>query len=45
MILATGTLKPNPVHVQPGGLASVKEGLQYMQEGKVIRLSPVDVRG
>jgi NADPH:quinone reductase-like Zn-dependent oxidoreductase len=34
-ILATGKIKPNPVHVQPGGLAGVKEGLQYMQEGKV----------
>ena len=35
-ILATGKIKPNPIHVQPGGLAAVKEGLQYMQEGKVI---------
>ncbi|KAF8261439.1 dehydrogenase [Lactarius quietus] len=34
-ILATGKIKPNPVHVQPRGLAGVKEGLQYMQEGKV----------
>ncbi|KAH9052670.1 dehydrogenase [Lactarius vividus] len=34
-ILATGKIKPNPVHIQSGGLASVKEGLQYMQEGKV----------
>ena len=35
-MLATGKIKPNPVLVQPGGLAGVKEGLQYMQEGKVI---------
>ena len=35
-MLATGKIKPNPVLVQPGGLASVKGGLQYMQEGKVI---------
>ena len=34
--LATGKIKPNPVDIQPSGLASVKEGLQYMQEGKVI---------
>ncbi|KAF8261438.1 dehydrogenase [Lactarius quietus] len=34
-MLATGKIKPNPVHVQPSGLAGVKEGLQYMQEGKV----------
>jgi len=34
-ILATGKIKPNPVRVQPRGLAGVKEGLQYMQEGKV----------
>lgn len=34
-MLATGKIKPNPVHVLPGGLAGVKDGLQYMQEGKV----------
>jgi len=34
-ILATGKIKPNPVHIQPSGLAGVKGGLQYMQEGKV----------
>ncbi|KAI9433179.1 dehydrogenase [Lactarius indigo] len=33
--LATGKIKPNPVHIQPGGLVGVKGGLQYMQEGKV----------
>jgi NADPH:quinone reductase-like Zn-dependent oxidoreductase len=33
--LATGKIKPNPVDIQPSGLASVKTGLQYMQEGKV----------
>ena len=35
-MLATGNIKPNPVQVLPSGLVSVKEGLQYMQEGKVI---------
>jgi len=34
-ILATGKIKPNRVHLQPGGLAGVKEGFQYMQEGRV----------
>jgi len=34
-ILATDKISPNPVHLQPGGLASVKEGLQHMKEGKV----------
>ena len=37
-ILATGKIKPIPVAVQPNGLAGVKDGLQYMQDGKV---SPV----
>ena len=35
-ILATGKIKPNPVHIYPNGLASVKGGLQDMEEGKVI---------
>jgi len=34
-IFATGKIKPNPVLMQPSGLAGVKDGLQYMQEGKV----------
>ena len=37
-ILATGKIKPNQVHLQPGGLAGVKEGLRYMQEGRVTEL-------
>ncbi len=35
-MLATGKIKPNPVDIQLSGLVSVKGGLQYMQEGKVI---------
>jgi len=34
-IFATGKIKPNPVFIQPNGIAGVKDGLQYMQEGKV----------
>jgi len=34
-ILATGKVKPIPVFIQPNGLAGVKDGLQYMQDGKV----------
>jgi len=34
-ILATGKIKPNPILIQPNGIAGVKDGLQYMQEGKV----------
>jgi len=34
-IFATGKIKPNPVLMQPSGIAGVKDGLQYMQEGKV----------
>ncbi|KAF8491583.1 dehydrogenase [Russula emetica] len=34
-ILATGKVKPVPVLIQPNGLAGVKDGLQYMQDGKV----------
>jgi len=34
-ILATGNIKPVPVFIQPNGLAGVKDGLQYMQDGKV----------
>lgn len=33
--LATGKVKPVPVFIQPKGLAGVKDGLQYMQDGKV----------
>jgi len=34
-ILATGKVKSVPVFIQPNGLAGVKDGLQYMQDGKV----------
>jgi len=34
-IFATGKIKPNPILILPKGIASVKDGLQYMQEGKV----------
>jgi len=34
-ILATGQVKTNPVLIQPNGIAGVKDGLQYMQDGKV----------
>ncbi|KAI9439436.1 dehydrogenase [Russula earlei] len=34
-ILSTGNIKPNPVLIQPNGIAGVKDGLQYMVEGKV----------
>jgi NADPH:quinone reductase-like Zn-dependent oxidoreductase len=34
-ILDTGKIKPIPVFIQPNGIAGVKDGLQYMQDGKV----------
>jgi len=34
-IFATGKIKPNPILLLPNGIASVKVGLQYMQEGKI----------
>lgn len=34
-ILATGNVKPIPVFMQPNGIAGMKDGLQYMQDGKV----------
>ncbi|KAI0255989.1 dehydrogenase [Lactifluus subvellereus] len=34
-LLVKANLRPNPVLIQPRGLASVAEGLQYMSEGKV----------
>jgi hypothetical protein len=40
-ILATGKIKPVPFLIQPNGLAGVKDGLQYMQDGKV---SPTHVQ-
>jgi hypothetical protein len=35
-LLAAGKVRPNPVLVQPNGIAGVKEGLEYMVAGKVI---------
>ncbi|KAG8699923.1 hypothetical protein FRC08_005031 [Ceratobasidium sp. 394] len=34
-LVNSGTVKPNPVKLWPGGLEAVNEGLQYMREGKV----------
>ncbi|KAI0264909.1 chaperonin 10-like protein [Gloeopeniophorella convolvens] len=34
-ILATGKIKPNPILVWPNGIADAKEGLRFMQDGKV----------
>lgn len=34
-LLARGELRPGPVKLFPYGLASVKEGLQYMHKGQV----------
>ncbi|KAI0247524.1 zinc-binding oxidoreductase ToxD [Lactifluus subvellereus] len=34
-IFATDKIKPNPILLLPNGIASVKDGLQYMQEGKI----------
>ncbi|KAH9952933.1 hypothetical protein BC827DRAFT_1273990 [Russula dissimulans] len=34
-LLAAGKVRPNPVLVQPNGIAGVKEGLEYMAAGKV----------
>lgn len=46
-ILATGNVKPVPVFIQPNGIARVKDGLQYMQNGKVslvvVYVSPIDI--
>jgi hypothetical protein len=34
-IVQAGGIKPNPIKLWEGGLESVKDGLQYMKEGKV----------
>lgn len=34
-LLAAEKLKPIPIKLMPNGLASVKEGFEYMQSGKV----------
>lgn len=33
-LVRTGAIKPNPVKLWPGGLETVKDGLQYLREGK-----------
>lgn len=33
-LLAAGKLKPGPIKMMPNGLASVKDGFEYMQSGK-----------
>jgi hypothetical protein len=38
-VLATGTFVPLPVKIMPKGLESVSDGLKYMMEGKVRRMS------
>jgi hypothetical protein len=35
-----GKVKPIPVFIQPNGIASVKDSLQYMKDGKA---SPTDI--
>lgn len=34
-LVKNGTIKPNPVKKWEGGLEAIKDGLQYMQDGKV----------
>jgi hypothetical protein len=34
-LLVKTDIRPNPVLLQPRGLASVPDGFQYMREGKV----------
>ncbi|KAG8709096.1 hypothetical protein FRC09_000863 [Ceratobasidium sp. 395] len=34
-LVNAGKVKPNPVKLWPGGLEAVKDGFQYMREGKV----------
>ncbi|CAE6502755.1 unnamed protein product [Rhizoctonia solani] len=34
-LVASSKVKPNPVKLWPGGLASVNDGFQYMRDGKV----------
>lgn len=33
-LVRDGLVKPNPVRSMPGGLEGVKEGLEYLKEGK-----------
>lgn len=33
-LVSSGAIKPNPVKVWEGGLYAIKDGLQYMREGK-----------
>lgn len=34
-LVSSGAIKPNPVKLWDGGLASINDGLQYMKEGKL----------
>lgn len=34
-LVQAGDIKPNPVKLWEGGLEAVKDGFQYMKEGKV----------
>jgi hypothetical protein len=40
-IIDTGKIQLNSMYHRSGGLAGVKEGFQYMQEGRVIELIPL----
>lgn len=33
-LVKSGAVKPNPVKLWPGGLESVKEGFNYLKEGR-----------
>lgn len=33
-LVNSGAVRPNPVKLWPGGLESVKDGLDYLKEGK-----------
>lgn len=34
-LVSSGAIKPNPIKLWDGGLASIKDGLQFMKEGKL----------
>lgn len=38
-LLDSGKVRPSPIKLMPNGLASVKEGFEYMENGKVLQLS------
>ena len=35
-LLAAGKIRPGPTKLMPNGLRSVKEGFEYMENGKVM---------